>query len=262
MGHRVFHEWFSLNSFGTSDFEKIMNDKDPYRKLVRIYTDDVLEESGAVCVDSGQSHYLKNVMRLKAGDGIRMFNGRDGEWFSRISSIDKRSCKIISEEKIRDQFSMLRRTHLLFSPIKKQRMDFLVEKAVELGVTDLHPVTTQNTEVRKVNSERIRQQIIEASEQCERMDVPLLHELSNMKIKLAGWSKTEKIMACVERIDAVVPERTDSDVAFLVGPEGGFTSEEVDFIISSKKCSPVSLGKNVLRAETAAVAALSMSLCI
>jgi 16S rRNA (uracil1498-N3)-methyltransferase len=151
-----------------------------------------------------------------------------------------------------------RAVHLLFAPIKKHRQDWLIEKAVELGVTDFHPVLTQNTEVRKLNESRLTQQILEAAEQCERFDIPQLHELKKLDKVISSWSGALPLFACIERFDtkplqAVVPPQREN-VALLIGPEGGFTETEKDAI--AKHATAVGLGDTILRCETAVVKAL------
>lgn len=189
---------------------------------------------------------------------MRIFNGRDGEWLAEITAIGKKDGALCLTRQIRAQGKSGAARHLLFAPVKKQRMDVLIEKAVELGVSDLHPVLTNRTENRKINAERLEAQMIEAAEQCERLDVPRLHPLVPLAQKIAGWTDGE-VYACLERADAPLLHTviTGGGAAFLIGPEGGFDAGEIEFLSARENVRPVSLGANILRAETAAIACLS-----
>lgn len=185
---------------------------------------------------------------------IRVFNGQDGEYSTKILRLAKSEAQIELLEKTREQPAPARHTHLFFAPIKKHRMDFLIEKAVELGASDLHPVLTQYTEMRKINAQRLRTQIIEAAEQCERLTVPTLHPLSDLKKAVAAWQNKDPILWCQERTDAPLLKTLEGmKSAFLIGPEGGFAPEETDFLAAQKKIRAVSLGPDILRSETAAL---------
>jgi len=228
-------------------------------KSPRLYTDQDLNSGLSIELDGGQAHYLKNVLRKNVGGVLRLFNGRDGEWIGTIENLSKRSAFVSLSEQLRLQSVANRRVHIFFPPIKKTRMDFLIEKAVELGATDLHPVLTQNTETRKINEERVQMQIIEAAEQCERLDIPTLYDLCDFKDAIAQ-TNIETICA-IERCDAVDIKDLksgDKDIAFLAGPEGGFTKEEHLYLLDQKNCSAVSLGSNILRSETAFLKFLSI----
>lgn len=225
----------------------------------RLFTCQRIESGAPLSAEEQQTHYLRNVLRMQAGQEIRLFNGLDGEWICEIHELSKKVCLLFPKEQIRPQPEKRREIHLLFAPIKKHRMDFLIEKSVELGVTHLHPVVTRYTEVRKINRDKIHLQMIEACEQCERMDIPDIEEISDLGETIAKWNKTEKIFACIERLSEPATIPSPGNIALLIGPEGGFSDEEKGFIQSSSKCVPLSLGSNVLRAETAALAALSLS---
>lgn len=228
-------------------------------KTSRVYTDQALGEGHTLTLENDLHHYLRNVMRVAEGQALRIFNGRDGEFVGRVEKVTKRELEITIENKIREQRSPARRVYLLFTPLKKERMDFLIEKAVELGATDLCPVLTQNADVRKINAERVGAQIIEACEQCERMDVPVLHDLVDLSAKLAGWPHDIPLLAAIERMGTEpIPRGSTSDQAVLIGPPGGFTAEEKSDIAEKSFTHTVSLGRNILRSETAAIAALSL----
>lgn len=229
-------------------------------KLSRVYVDAPLSEGAEHIVSESIHHYLKNVMRLEAGAQLRVFNGRDGEFLGIISEIDKKRCVLKFQKLLKTQPSAERKVHLLFAPIKKERMEWLIEKSVELGVTDLHPVLTQNTDIRKLNDEKMAAQIIEAAEQCERMTIPTLHRCEDLWKVLGGWVCETPILAAIERVEEAKPLSSAipaGDVAFLIGPAGGFTAEEKEKMMKMREITPISLGETILRAETAAIAALS-----
>jgi len=228
-------------------------------KSPRVYTDQNLGEGFSLSLDGGVHHYIKNVMRIVPGNAVRIFNGRDGEFVGRIEQSGKKITECTLENRIREQRNARCKIHLLFAPIKKERMDFLIEKAVELGATDLHPVLTQNTDIRKINEERLHQQIIEATEQCERMDITALHPAQNLSDVLKKWPEQLSVYAAIERMGVEsLPRGQACDSAVLVGPSGGFTEEEKAALVACPFVHPVSLGHNILRSETAAVAALSL----
>lgn len=233
---------------------------DEYFKLPRLYTDQNLNINGDVELDSGQAHYLGNVLRRKVSDPIRLFNGRDGEWLGTLNEISKKRGSARLEKQLIAQPENVRRIHLIFTPIKKHRMDWLIEKAVELGVTDFHPILTQNTEVRKIKTERLASQIFEAAEQCERLSIPKLHELTKADILLDKSLEDIQILSCLERFKTQplkdMQINSAKDIAFLIGPEGGFTAEEKDQI--AQHTTPVGLGETILRCETAVVKALCL----
>ncbi len=207
-------------------------------------------------LETAQAHYIRNVMRMKQGDFLRLFNGRDGEWLASVTDHGKTQSSVLLKGKTREQSPKPSEMHLLFAPIKKDGMDFIIEKAVELGVTDLHPVLTNRTEVRKINEERLKVQSHEAAEQCERLDVLTLHPLVDLKSKLAGWRGTP-ILWCRERGESPhINTINEKAWAFLIGPEGGFDDAEFAFLGGMINVKPVTLGETVLRAETAVVISL------
>lgn len=232
-------------------------------KCQRLCVDDELKQGGRVVPDAAQFHYLKNVLRLPEEAPLRVFNGRDGEWLAALSYTGKKGAALLLQELLKPQPAAgSRRVHLAFAPIKKNRMDFLVEKAVELGAHALHPVLTQNTEVRTIREDRISLQIREAAEQCERLDIPSLLPLQKMEDFIKTY-RDMPVLACLERADArplsgEAARTGDGDLAILVGPEGGFTAGECDILRQMDNVIPVSLGHRILRSETAALSALSL----
>ena len=227
-------------------------------KYPRLYVEQNLSHQAVIALAPSQAHYLNNVMRKKNGEPVRLFNGRDGEWLGRLEDLGKKSGNVVLEKCLKEQPAHKHHIHLFFTPIKKNRQDWLIEKAVELGVTDFHPVLTQNTEVRKINEERVRAQIFEASEQCERFEIPTLHTIGKLDEIWPDWPRDVPILSCLERFDA--PALKDmafkdyQDIALLIGPEGGFTREEKGKIAG--QTTPVDLGETILRVETAVIKAL------
>jgi 16S rRNA (uracil1498-N3)-methyltransferase len=232
-------------------------------KLPRLFMDLPFEKDADLPLTENAHHYVRNVMRMEEGQSIRLFNGRDGEFVGNLTSLGKKHGIVRLAQHIKQQPVAEKEIHLLFTPLRKERMDWLVEKSVELGVTHLHPVLTQNTDMRKINDERIQAQIIEAAEQCERMDIPSLSPMTELFDLFRTWSKESQIYAALERYEAprlseISSIRDKNTLAILIGPAGGFTQEEMERIVSQEFVSAISLGDNILRAETAAIAALSL----
>ena len=228
-------------------------------KYPRLYVESDLGSGLGVLLTPAQAHYLKNVLRKKEGDPARLFNARHGEWLGTLSAPSKKEARVMLQEQLRPQPEKQLKTALIFAPIKKNRFDWMIEKAVELGVTDFYPVLTQNTEVRKLNEERLQAQIFEAAEQCERLDIPALHSLRKLETLLGEWDKSLTIFACIERYDAVPLSRQESDIGLLIGPEGGFTREEKESLAKQDFVKPVTLGETVLRCETAAAKSIILA---
>lgn len=227
---------------------------------IRIFVDNRLKEGLDVQIAEEASHYLCNVMRLKNGDKIICFNGTDGEFVAEIVNANKKqtTLKII---KLLRQPKPMPDIWLLFAPLKKDRTDFLIEKAVELGAARLVPVITDYAITDKIRADRIQAQIIEAAEQCERLDIPELAPAIKLETLLNNWDCRRKLYFMDERgqgrpcADAFEPQ---GSAALLIGPEGGFSDKEADILYKSKFVKPVSLGPRILRAETAAAAALAV----
>ena len=228
-----------------------------YFKLPRLFTAEHLSNKENVLLTDTQTHYLKNVMRRKEGDYLRLFDGINGEWLGIISALSKKSAEIRLEKQIAPQPQSAKKLRFVFSPIKKNRMDWMIEKMVELGVTDFQPVLFQNTEIRKINTVRIMSQIFEAAEQCERFTIPTLHEVKKLDAFLTEDDFNGLNYACLERFDdaaSIDSTPTNSDaISWLIGPEGGFTKEEKKLI--SSKMTALDLGETILRCETAAIKA-------
>jgi|SRR5579875_3921069 len=231
----------------------------------RLFIDTPLAAGAAIELSQEQAHYLKNVMRLGAGDPIALFNGRDGEFAARLENFARRAASVIVERQSRAQMAEAD-LWLVFAPIKRARIDYLVEKATELGASALVPVITQHTVVERLNLERLRAHAIEAAEQSERLTVPVIEEPQPLDRLLAAWDATRRIMLCDESgaappaLKALAGQSADQRAAWavLIGPEGGFAETELDALRKLPFVSPVSLGPRVLRADTAALAGLAV----
>lgn len=233
---------------------------------IRLYVTIPLPGRGTLTLDREQSHYLANVMRQKVGDRVALFNGTDGEWPAEIYSLQKRSVSLRVLEKTREQVPEPDLT-LAFAPIKKARLDFMAQKATELGVAHLQPIYTRRTIVDRVKTERLHANAIEAAEQCERLNVPKIHEAIKLEKFLSSLSKNTMIMFCDEdksgrpahEVLCDMPDsRKTRPWVILIGPEGGFDDDERETIKSRSNTVVVSLGPRVLRADTAAMAAISV----
>ena len=230
-------------------------------KYPRLYLNASFLDGSEIALTPEHAHYLKTVLRKNKGDMVRVFNGHDGEWVGEIGSLAKKNGSLVLTKQIKVQPEPQPRVHMFFAPIKKQRMDMLIEKAVELGVDALHPVITNRTENRKLKEERVRAQIIEASEQSERLDIPVLHDpvsLSDALLKSGDWGVP--FYACIERDLDTKPISSlnfEYGAAFLIGPEGGFDDSEIQMLSECSNVERVGLGDRLLRCETAAIVCLS-----
>lgn len=217
-----------------------------------------LQEGVALTLDGDRAHYLANVMRLKAGDKITLFNGRDGAFAASIGAAARKRVDVVLGAQVQAP-DVLPDLWLLFAPIKKARTDFLVEKATELGVGRLVPILTQYTQTRRFNGERARAQVIEAVEQCHGVSLPDVAELAPLNEVLADWPTNRPLYFCDEKRDAVPLAQAvqAGPAAILIGPEGGFSGDEREKLKGLPFTRPVTLGARILRAETAAVTALA-----
>jgi 16S rRNA (uracil1498-N3)-methyltransferase len=233
--------------------------------LVRLFVKEALNDGARVTADPGQAHYVLHVMRGRAGNRVRVFNGRDGEWLARIAPEGKKGCLFLCEGRLAAQ-TEVPDLWLAFAPVKKTPGEYVAQKATELGVRRLQPVITRRTVVRRVNAERLQANAVEAAEQSERMTVPEIGDPVTLDHLLQSWPETRKLIFCDERSDALpiaaalakhsMPENAQWGV--LTGPEGGFEPEEREAIRTYSFAVPVSLGPRILRADTAALAALSI----
>ncbi len=229
---------------------------------VRLHVEATLGEGARVVPSDGQAHYLLHVMRAKAGDRLRLFNGRDGEWRARLVEAGKRACVLECEIQTAPQREVPD-LWLVFAPIKKTPADFLAQKATELGVRLLQPVLTHRTIVRRVNVERLRANAIEAAEQAGRVSVPEVREPVDLPRLLADWPNGRRLLFCDEAgaapaIADALDEAPAGPWAILTGPEGGFDPAERAALRAKPFVVPASLGQRILRADTAALAALAV----
>lgn len=228
----------------------------------RLYVDAALGADAVVIVDAAAANYLLNVLRLGDGANVLVFNGRDGEWRAEITGRSKRTCRLECREQTRVQDSGPDIAYL-FAPLKRSRLDYMVQKAVEMGVARLGPVLTQHTVAERVNLERMRGNAIEAAEQCGILRVPDVLEPEKLEKIIGGWDESRVLIFCDEAADVTSPLQalqglTGGKLAVLVGPEGGFSDSEQKLLRGKPFTRAISLGPRILRADTAAVAALTL----
>ncbi len=229
---------------------------------IRLHVTADLAAGADVALGREQAHYLFGVMRREPGDFVRVFNGRDGEWLAEVTAADRRAGRLRCSEQSRAQTEPPD-LWLLFAPIKKARTDFIAEKACELGCRRVVPIFTRNTSSERVNTDRLRAHAIEAAEQCGLVSVPEIAEPLPLETLLADWPDDRQILFCDETGPrppaAEVLRRADPGPwAVLIGPEGGFSPDEALSLRKMPLANPVSLGPRILRADTAAVAALTL----
>lgn len=228
----------------------------------RLFVEAELSVGAVVELAAEQAHYLRNVLRLGAGAALALFNGRQGEFIARIDSLGRNRGSIAIETQSREQIAEPD-IWLVFAPIKRARIDFLIEKATELGASALFPVMTRYTMVERVNIERLRAHAIEAAEQSERLSVPEIHAPQALDALMAKWDPVRRLMLCDETktsppVATALKAARPGPWAVLIGPEGGFAQDELDALRKLPFVSPVSLGPRVLRADTAALAGLAV----
>lgn len=237
--------------------------QDPSQNLVRLFVSrENISRGESAVLSEAQLHYLRNVMRMKAGDRLRIFNGRNGEWLAEVTELSKKNVIVTAVEKLREQASSPD-VWAAASPVKKEAFDFMVEKASELGCARFFPVLCARTVVQRVNGERLTAIATEAAEQCERLDSMAVEPLCRLENLLETWPNQRKLIFCMERGEVAPIARkvaalgADTPLGVLVGPEGGFTPEEAALVAAQPFAVPVSLGPRILKAETALVAALA-----
>jgi 16S rRNA (uracil1498-N3)-methyltransferase len=227
----------------------------PPHSLPRLFVGQVLAEGSSVTVDG---NYLAAVLRLGPGDKVKLFDDCSGEWLAEIAEAGKKRVTLTVGERLRER-ERVPDLWLLFAPIKRGRIDWLVEKATELGVARLVPVVTRRTIVDRLNLDRLRAHAVEAAEQCERTALPELIEPRKLEAVLRDWPEGRALHFADESGGApLASAAAPAPAAILVGPEGGFTDEERAAIRALPQARPVSLGPRILRADTAALAAISL----
>ena len=245
----------------------------------RLFVNDALKAGAEIALEKPQGHYLTNVLRLKPGDPVLAFNGKDGEWRATVATRGKATTLSMTEQ-TREQTEPTD-LHYLFAPLKHERLDYMVQKAVELGVSRLQPVLTQHTQVTRVNLERMRANAIEAAEQCGVLTIPEIGEPLSLPRALAARKPERLLVFCDEDAPVKDPLRALADarespsamlpltmasagtegsqpIALLIGPEGGFAEDERAAVLKLTNMVQLSLGPRILRADTAAVAALAL----
>ena len=228
----------------------------------RLFVAPALEQGASVPLDKGQSNYLTNVLRLEPGDSVLVFNGQDGEWRAELQREGKKTVALAVAEQTRPQHGACD-LHYLFAPLKHARLDYMVQKAVELGVSQLQPVTTRHTQAARVNVERMRANAVEAAEQCGILTIAGVGDAIPLGKAIDGLNGRVLIF-CDEDADTRDPVAALSHLArgtplaVLIGPEGGFADEERAMLLKHPDVVRLALGPRILRADTAAVAALTL----
>ena len=241
-----------------------MSDSSENFTRIRLFVEDDLASGGGFTLGRNQSHYLQNVMRQGVGDRVAIFNGRDGEYWAELTDMRRGAVALELHECFRAQ-SPEPDLWLVFAPIKRAAVDFMAAKATELGVSRIVPVVTARTNSERVNTRRLRANAIEAAEQSERLSVPEIAEPVRFRRLLEGWPDMRRLLVGDETgtgrpIVEVAGElaQTPHPLAVMTGPEGGFAPDELDQLRDVPFVTPVGLGPRVLRADTAALAALAI----
>ena len=231
-------------------------------KNPRLYVTDTLIEGDEIALPRSQSHYLFSVMRCKPGSSVRLFNERDGEWLCTITSASNKAVTVSCDENIADAHS-LPDIDYLFAPLKSARLDYMVQKATEMGVRRICPVFTERTVPAKINLDRLQSNVIEAAEQCGMVAIPQIVAGRSLSQTLEDWDPARRLIYCDEAAPGASPQSALSKipsgpVAVLIGPEGGFSPTEQEILRGLEYVVPISLGPRIMRADTAAVAALAI----
>ena len=228
---------------------------------IRLYFPDKIQSDLSSHITKEQAHYVKDVMRLKIGDKLSIFNSF-GEWKAVIESYEKNGAQIKIMEKVRDKDSE-RNIWLAFSPIKQNPLNFVIQKGTELGVQKFTPILSDRTIVREINLERIKKIAVEASEQSNRISVPEINKPISLKIFLSTFPKNGHLIFCdinsnQNNLKNIFKKKIDSPICILIGPEGDFSENERKMIIDHNQTYSISLAKNILKAETAALSAITI----
>lgn len=231
-------------------------------RIQRLHVPDDLAEGAEVQLPPEQAHYVGGVIRLPVGGAILLFNGRDGEWRARRTEGGKRDVRLVAETRTRPQ-TPPGRIDYAFAPLKHARLDYMVQKAVEMGVGRLSPVITRHTQVSRLNLERMSANAVEAAEQCGILSLPEVDAPVGLDAWLAAFPEDRLLVFCDEEAPitdplAALSEAPGGDPSLLIGPEGGFAPEERRLLCAHPRCVRLSLGPRILRADTAAIVALSL----
>jgi 16S rRNA (uracil1498-N3)-methyltransferase len=229
--------------------------------MIRLYVRSDISAGAAVAPTVDQARYLTQVMRLKAGDDLLIFNGRDGEWRAVVAEVLKRGCVLTATAQVRPQ-TFGPDLDLILAVVKKARVETVVEKAAELGARRVRLALTRYTNAERLRMDRLETIAEEAAEQTGRLDVPEIHDPQKLDVLLDGWPEGRKMMFCDERggppAHETLADTPDAPWSILIGPEGGFSPEERERLRALPFATPVSLGPRVLRADTAAIAAMTL----
>ena len=230
--------------------------------MIRLYVSIQLFQEADLTLSEPESHYLMNVMRLKVGEEVHLFNEQNGQWRCHITCIGKKNVSLLIREQVSKPTKRERRVHAVLTPIKPKRLELAVEKLTELNVSDIHFIITQRTQVRHINEQRLMLIAKEAAEQCERLDLPIIHNI----IPLNPWVEIQAqnplapiLLMADERMaqktikETLLESPPQQDIAFIIGPEGGFGELERKELSVLPNLVRVSLGPTILRAETAAI---------
>jgi 16S rRNA (uracil1498-N3)-methyltransferase len=231
----------------------------------RLFIDALLDVGARIALDASQANYLGNVLRLEAGDSVLVFNGRDGEWRGELGSAGKRSLALTIAERTRPQTGALD-LHYLFAPLKHARLDYMVQKAVEMGASRLQPILTRHAQVARINLERMQANAVEAAEQCGILTLPEIGAPLGFDAMIAQRDPARLLVFCDEDAEVQDPVAALAQagtgraggIAVLIGPEGGFAAEERAALLKLPNTVRLALGPRILRADTAAVAALAL----
>ncbi|MCF6343343.1 MAG: 16S rRNA (uracil(1498)-N(3))-methyltransferase [Devosiaceae bacterium] len=235
------------------------------KNLTRLFVDMSINLNDIIALDKKQSNYLISVLRKNIGDELIIFNGENGAFLAKIEGASKKAAQLLVLEQLAEQ-PKPNDLWYFFAPLKKARLDYMVQKATEMGVGTMQPVITQYSQVKRLKNERINANIIEAVEQCEILSIPKIEQEITLKNLIGNWQKTHgnrKLILADETMSAASPVATlqalrGEKIALLIGPEGGFSDEELSLLHEQNFVVSISLGSRILRADTAAVAALAL----
>ena len=228
---------------------------------IRLYFSDKIESDLVAHLNKEQSHYIKDVMRLKEGDIFSVFNTQ-GEWNVSVQNYEKQGTKIKILEKTRDKKNE-QNIWLAFTPIKQNPMNFLIQKGTELGIQKFIPILSERTSVKDINNERVKKIIIESAEQSNRISVPEVTKLETLKNFISSFPEKGCLVFCdinceKSNLNNIISKKDLGPICILIGPEGDFSENERKLIIDLKQSKSISLAHNILRAETAAIAAVTL----
>jgi len=230
--------------------------------MQRLFVPQAMQANGEVEPDPQQTHYLLNVMRMSAGTQLLVFNGVDGEWLASLVEVSRRKVRLALMTQVRPQPAPCDLVYC-FAPLKQGRLDYMVQKAVEMGAGVLQPVLTQHTQMSNIGLDRIRANVIEAAEQCGILAIPEVREVVKLERLIWEWETGRRLVFCDEGADTNNPVPAlqgivEQRIGLLVGPEGGFSEEERLQLRGLPYVTPIPLGPRILRADTAAVAAMAV----